>query len=157
MRKGLAIVVIAMVAVGLLALVVGCGGKKTVKTDEGETTYTTGITEEDLGVPLYPGAELDEGAAGTIKTETEEGEEIWAGAILWTNDDISKVIDWYKDKLSGKPEFTDSSMDIEGEKLGMLTFQEGDTVKYVMITEGLEDTKGKVQISITSGAGMDMP
>lgn len=173
MKKSLLVVVVALLAVGLLIFAVGCGGEKTVKTPEGEiteegeettieteegkTTYTEGVSEKDLGVPIYPGAELDEESAGTVSTETEGGEETWSGAVLWTDDDISKVIDWYKDELKGNPGFTDTSMDLEGEKVGMFTFQEGDTTKSVIIAEGEEGDLGKVQIVITSGTGFELP
>ena len=173
MKKGLLITVVALLAVGLLVFAVGCGssttvkteegeiteknGETTIKTEEGETTFTEGVTEEDLGVPIYPGAELDEESAGTVSTETEGGEETWSAAVLWTDDDISKVIDWYKDELKGKTGYTDTSMDLEGEKVGMLSFQEGDASKSVIIAEGEEGDPGKVQIVITSGTGLEMP
>lgn len=173
MRKVLGIVLVGFMVFGLLALV-GCGeksvtietdegaatisednGEVTLETEEGETTYSSSdISEEDLGVPIYPGAKVEEGTAGRVTTEGAEGTEEIAGAVLITKDPVSKVTAWYKDQLQGEPGFTDTSMSMEGEELGMFSFQSGDTMKTVMIQASEEGT----EISIASTTGMtEMP
>lgn len=164
MKKFIGLMLVALLVLGLAALV-GCGGTKTgeveVETEEGTTTVSGTITEKDLGVPIYPGAKMDENSAGTVKSQNEKGEEVWTAAILWTDDSVSEVIDWYRDKLKGKPQFTDLTQGIStsatGQEMGMFAFQEDDAFKMVTIAKGTVDHPGKTEIAITSGSGPGVP
>jgi hypothetical protein len=165
MKKIIGLILVALLALGLVALV-GCGGKKTTtktgefKTDEGTTTVTT-VTEEDIGVPVYPGAKMDENASGTVKSKNEKGEEVWSAAVLWTDDPVSEVVAWYRDKLKGKPGFTDLAQGLStsatGQEMGLFAFQEGDDFKMVTISEGTVDHPGETQIGIAAGSGPGVP
>ncbi|MCJ7745098.1 MAG: hypothetical protein MUP40_02245 [Actinobacteria bacterium] len=165
MKKFIRVMLVAMLVVGLAALV-GCGGKKTtttgeIRTNEGTTTVTGTVTEKEIGIPIYPGAKMDENSAGTVKSKNEKGEEVWSAAVLWTDDSVSEVVAWYRDKLKGKSGFTDLTQGIStsatGEQMGMFAFQEGDTFKMVTIGKGNVDHPGKTEIGITSGSGPGVP
>ena len=84
---------------------------------------------------------MDENSAGTVKSKNEKGEEVWSAAVLWTDDPVSEVIAWYRDKLKGKPSFTDLTQGLSASataarRWGMFAFQEGDTFKMVTIGKG---------------------
>jgi hypothetical protein len=157
MKRFIGLMLVALLVLGLAALV-GCGGTKTTTvTEEGKTTVSGGVTEKDLGVPIYPGAKMDENAAGTVKSQNEKGEAVYTAAVLWTDDSVSEVIDWYRAKLKDKSQFTDLTQGIgtsaAGQEMGMFAFQEGNTFKMVTITKGTVDHPGKTEIAITSGSG----
>lgn len=168
MKKFIGVMLVAMLVVGLAALV-GCGSKKTttvtktgeIETNEGTTTVTGTITEKEIGIPIYPGAKMDKNAAGTVKSKNEKGEEVWSAAVLWTDDPVSEVVAWYRDKLKGKPGFTDLtqglSVSATEQQMGMFAFQEGDAFKMVTVAEGTVDHPGKTEIAITSGSGPGVP
>lgn len=167
MRKVLVLLLVAAMVMGIVVLA-GCGEKKvTIEDDEGSVDVTekdgeatiTGekgekyrtkeIDEKDLGIPIYPGTKVQEGTAASVTPEdTDESRSI---AILETKDSVSKVSAWYKDKLSGKPGFTDTSMASEGVEVGMFSFQDGDQLKSVIV--GLNDETGMTEIVLSSASG----
>ncbi len=169
MRRLSAIVVFLLFI--FLLLGAGCGGKKvTVRTEEGkvEVSEKSGevklksekgeasiskekITEEDLGVPIYPGAAISKDGSASVKSRTEKGESVFMAATFVTEDSIDEVTEWYRSKLSGKQNFMDLSSTVGGKKSGMFMFQEGNTAKTVTITAGEDEHKGKTLISISSG------
>lgn len=169
MRRLFGIVVLLLTI--FLLLGAGCGGKKVtvkteegkvevseksgevkVKTKEGEATYSQEkITEEDLGVPIYPGASLVKEGSTSVRTKTEEGEGVFMAASFVTGDSIEEVTEWYRSKLSGKQNFMDLSSTVGGKKSGMFMFQEGGTAKTVTISAGEDEQKGKTLIAISSG------
>ncbi len=170
MRK-LTVFLVLLLSIMLLVSA-GCGGKKVtvrteegkveyseesgkvkVKTEEGEATYgQEDVSEEDLGVPIYPGAKLVKGGGGSVKTKTEEGEGEFMTAAFTTSDSIDEVSEWYRSKLSGKPKFMDLSSTMAGKKTGMFMFQEGTAAKTVVISAGEGEQEGATVISISSGA-----
>lgn len=163
-KKALPLFVIAAVLVTLL-LVTGCG-KTTVtvdekeldvETEEGSVKVTTGdVSEEELGMPVYPGAEMDKDAGGSVKTEGADGKASWSTAVLWTDDPLEKVISWYKGELSGLPGYTEvNNMGGTPDEQGaMFMFQSGDTMKTVTIgTDTTTAGKERTVIAIVSGSG----
>ena len=162
MKKMLVLLLITALVMGVVALA-GCGEKKvTIEGEDGEvditekdgdvsvtdeggdtTKITTDVSEDDLGVPFYPGAEV---TMGSVVSSSGEG-----GASLSTKDSIAEVSAWYKDKLSGEPSFVDTSMDIEGEEVGWFSFQSGDSVATVMIVQ--DETSGQTSINIAIAPG----
>lgn len=134
-------VVLLLIALVCLA---GCGGKGVL---------TAEVSEEDLGVPLYPGAEMIEGASGTVTTASEQEKVTWSGARLITDDSFSDVVAWYKGRLSGRNGFADMSMVSKDAEIGMFTFQEGDSIKTVIINHGDGNLEGKTVIEINADSG----
>jgi hypothetical protein len=168
MKRLIGLMMAALLVAGLAALA-GCGGSKTttttntggLTTNGGTTTVTGTITEKEIGVPIYPGAKMDKNAAGTVKSKNAKGEEVWSAAVLWTDDPVSKVIAWYRDKLKGKPKFTDVTQGLgtsaTQQDMGMFAFQEGDAFKMVTIGKGTVDHPGKTEIGIATGSGPGVP
>lgn len=74
------------------------GSKVTVKTDKGDQTMSAGssMTEDELGMPFYPGSSEKEGSS--LKTDTPDGSSRLAVRV--TADTPAKVVAYYKDKLS---------------------------------------------------------
>lgn len=178
MKKPLALLLAVALTAGL-ALLAGCGQTTTIKTEEEnvkvtekgsqveieeegngkeETTeVTTEVpTEAELGAPVYPGAEMDENAAGTVSTKNEKGETVYMAAAFWTDDPVDKVITWYRDALKDKPGFIDMSSTQGGESVGLFQFSSGDTAKMVTIAKGDVDHPGQAVIAITGAQGVDV-
>jgi hypothetical protein len=160
MKKVLVFALMAALLACVIGLV-GCGGESvTVKTDEGEVTVgekdggvsveteegetklsTRMPTEDELGVPIYPDARMDENAQLAFK-DTKV-------AVMWTEDVPDKVIAWYKDKLSGKPGYQEL---INTPTEAMLVTQAGDVIKMVTIGKNTVDHPGTTSIGIASQA-----
>ncbi len=70
------------------------GQESTIEVQEQEPS------EESLGAPLYPGAKLVEGSSVSGKTTSPDGKEISVtGGEFISEDDITKVVNWYKGKI----------------------------------------------------------
>ena len=175
MKKMLVLLLITALVMGVVALA-GCGEKKvtiegedgevditekdgevSVTDEEGDSFSTKEISAEDLDIPVYPGAKVQDGTAAEITSEGVDGTESGSIAVLETKDSVSDVIAWYKDKLSGKDGFTDSSMAIEGQEVGMFYYQDGTEIKSVIV--GQNDETGATEIVLSSGSaeGMTIP
>ncbi len=174
MKKMLVLLLVTALVIGVVALA-GCGEKKvTIEGDEGEVeiteengevtmtdeegdSFTTKeISVDDLDIAVYPGAKIQEGTAAAITTEGVDGAESGSIAVLETKDSVSKVIAWYKDKLSGETNFVDTSMALEGQEVGMFSYQDGDQYKSVII--GSNDETGVTEIILSSGSqDMSLP
>ena len=174
--KKATVVLLVLIMAFAVALAAGCGSKVTVQTEEGKVTTTekngevkvesekgettitkTEVTEADIGVPIYPNAQMEKDAAGSVSTKNEQGDATWSAAVMWTEDSVADVVAWYRDKLSGKPGFTDMSTTSGGEALGMMMFQAGDnTLKTVTIGKNTVDQPGTTSIAISSASGADV-
>jgi len=126
LRKAL-ILTLALALVVAIMVVVGCGGDDEKPADSGDEisigTYERDITveegdgeasgqageeerepsKEDLGVPIYPGAEYVAGT-GIVGYFAAEGGVLWRVQGQWTTaDDYDDVIAWYIDALGEQP------------------------------------------------------
>jgi len=83
-------------------------GKVTIKTEKGSLVVgqTPKITEAQLGIPIYPGAESTEGG---VSFESEQGS--MQTFVFKTKDSISQVTEFYKSRLGDKAENTVTSSD----------------------------------------------
>jgi hypothetical protein len=155
MKKALLVLMAALMVMAITGLV-GCGGTS-VKVDTGtgkvEVSSPKGSlkietktpTEAELGVPIYPGAKaIQEGSISTTEGQSSYS----ALAPFVTDDSVSKVVAWYKEKLQGKAGFTDMSTP-EG---GLFSFQSGNETKIVTIGPGTVELKGKTAIAIMTGS-----
>jgi hypothetical protein len=160
--KRLLAVVLCLGLLSALVLLAGCGKKETtIKTPEGEVSVEEGEggtvtfrgeegevtyrasgeapTEEELGAPIYPGAEYVEGSGGTV-TGTNEGQEITtASGEFTTGDHIDKVISWYRGKL-GAP-MTETSSPREASWL--------ESAENYIVSVTVAEEEGKTTITIT--------
>jgi len=74
-----------------------------VTSKEGTAVFksTEGVVPENIGVPLYPGATAKEGGTFSISGEQEGKSGGFSLTYLFTEDDIERVIAYYKKELSG--------------------------------------------------------
>ncbi len=155
MRRFL-IVALAIALVAGTAALSGCGnGKVSVETGEGKVEVDTEKgslsidtetpTEEEIGIPVYPGSTSE----GRINLSESGG--TTSAAVLWSDDGADEVIAWYKEELSGKPEYNEISMS-EGENPAvMITYRDGSTIKMVTIGVDQYDHPGKTKIALGGG------
>ena len=83
----------------------GEGSKYKVEGEQGEATIEVGElepSEENLGAPIYPGAELVPGSSLSSKTTSGEKVFVTTQAEFTTGDDRQKATDWYQERL-GQP------------------------------------------------------
>ncbi len=161
MKKGLALLVLLALAVSLFAAV-GCGEEKTtisipdgdkkvseddsgsvaVTGEYGDTTYTTGApTEDELGAPIYPGAEYVKDSGGVVTTTTDGQTSTMANGEFTTTDNYRKVVEWYTGKL-GAPFVSDDKDSI--------WMPDGSVNGYDASTVQVTAEEGKVKISIAN-------
>jgi hypothetical protein len=163
LRKLLVMGLLAGLMVGLLVLA-GCGGNgTTVKTpegeievepDEGRATFTEEDgggsitveqrvpTEEELGAPIYPGAELEEGSAVSVTAQDEEGMTAATGATFITDDPFQEVVDWYTDRL-GTPMYIETG---ETQEAAWMSGREGAGAEFSMVTVTYEEGETRITI-----------
>ncbi|MBU1670014.1 MAG: hypothetical protein KKF41_12280 [Actinobacteria bacterium] len=158
MKKVLLVVMVATLMAAALVLV-GCGdgvvtietedgemkisekkGEVKVSSEEGEATVSSDMpTEAELGVPIYPGAEMEENAAFSTDTASV--------VVLLTGAPADEVVAWYKDQLSDQPGY---QLVGETADTAVLTVQSGDTLKMVTIGKGTGDNSNRTTIGIAT-------
>ena len=100
MKKLLTAIFIFSLAAALLA---GCGRDEPATKEEGNYIVSEEApTEEQLGVPIYPGAKLVPGSGGMTGSGGGAGDVTNVGGIYETDDGFDRVVVWYTDKL-GQP------------------------------------------------------
>lgn len=160
----------AMVAFGLVVMLIGCGKKEekvysgeegqvtvtrdaegelgdvTVTGKDGTTTMEYGRTAlpEDLGISLYPGATAEEG--GTLQVEGQEEGGSVLSVSVHSDDSIEKVAQYYKDELKkDQPRIFEMAMPTG--KMVTITLDNGTTVKTVVLSENNQKGGTDIQIS----------
>lgn len=120
----------------------------TVKTEEGTATMKTGAgaVPEDLGVPIYPGVEKEEGGTWSMSGSGDKGKGAFSSTILFSKDPIDKVAAFYKEKLKGENPQTFEMAMPNGKMVNMQIEKEG-TVTHLVLSENKE--KGGTNIRIT--------
>ena len=117
---------------------VGNNGNVTLSTPEGTLTAgsNVAVSEEQLGVAIYPGAMHQEGG---LSVNTARGSTV--SAVFSTSDPADKVVAFYKDKLgSGASVF-------QSDKSAILSTTSADSKETLMVTVG-PDNSGQTKISI---------
>ena len=170
MKRNAAILCALFILFSLVWLTAGCSSEetKTVATPEGKATVTTktdegksevkvetkegaltvrsgpqALNEAELGVPLYPGAEVVH--SGQLAETTDSGSEIATSYSLTTNDSFDKVASFYRSNLKDVHHAMDQTMG--GQRMSMfMTGKEGDmrTIQVMASTAG-----GPTSIQIT--------
>jgi hypothetical protein len=174
MKRAVALLVLGLLALSLLAAA-GCGEKKTtITTPEGNVTVEEGEggkvtvqgeggevayewsgkapTEEQLGVPIYPGAQYVPESGGSGSFSDDKGATSIVAADFTTTDSFDKVLAWYTGKL-GQPLYVEegkeatwmSGMGMDGSGFKA---EEGE-----IITLAIKAGSGKVTISAGRMAG----
>jgi hypothetical protein len=128
------------------------GQAKITSTDaQGRTTEAqfggAKITEADLGVPIYPGAKLDDSAASIV--DTPEGRMV--SAQFNSGDAPDKVLAFYRDHLkaqSAGKQFVDMGA---GDGTGSLMLGDDQSKASVQIAVAKSDDGSHIQIMATRG------
>ena len=126
----------------------GDQSKMTVMTAEGTTVVEIGpeISEDDIGIPIYPGAKVEQ----TVKRTDAEEEQDFAQVHLSTTDSFEKVKAFYREKLpkatvAGDVETPDLKMlqmmwKIEGEqKMIMVSRDKSNAVTRIVLHRMVEE------------------
>lgn len=158
--------ILVFLLIACLFLVIGCGEKKatvetpegeieftedddgmTIKTEEGETSFSSeNLTEEDLGIPIYPGATMVDEEVSSYMDKDAEGNITSLVASLQTKDPVADVVAWYREQLSGEQDFSEIG-GVDG--MGMFSILSDGMRITLAIDEDVEDT-GLTIIQVTS-------
>ena len=131
----------------------GPGGRAevSINTPKGQIKLNSkaDISEEKLGVPIYPGARAEEGS-GSFSISGGEGEKggTLGGATFTTTDSIDKVVEFYKSRLGNKVSAFDSASGGKHTVVLNVAIQNG----WKMITIEDEGT-GVTKIAVASLSG----
>jgi hypothetical protein len=120
-RMILAVLLSALVL--LLMIAAGCGDSETIETpggsvqvdqgddkiviEEGDESATLeqpqeAPSEDDLGAPIYPGAEYDAENSGIVNYSSGDASAFSGTARFVSEDSFNTVVDWYRGEL-GEP------------------------------------------------------
>ncbi|MBU1669931.1 MAG: hypothetical protein KKF41_03665 [Actinobacteria bacterium] len=150
MQRRCSLLPAVVVLTSLVMVLAGCGNSGTaykVINEEGqtETVDVREIGAQDLGVPVYPGAVLQNKGA-LVENTDKQGKEVTRMAVLETKDPVKKVVDWYRANLSTMPEFSDASTTVKDKEIGLITYKSGKETKCLTIA----DDHGTTEIAVTS-------
>ena len=121
--------------------------KVDIETEEGKATIETGKkipTEKELGVPVYPGSEV-EGSVSWSYTG-EEGAGKVSGATLITTDSVDQVLEFYKSKVpAANVQFQGEFGGVKQAHIGVGNENDEDAL-WIMITEDPDTHKTHIVI-----------
>lgn len=116
------------------------GEKVSITTPMGNMTVDKApVTEAELGIPIYPGAE---GEQGNLRLGNSQGS--MDTFVFRTSDSPQQVIDFYRGKLGEKTDYV-----VTGQG-GIITSSPDEHQGY-MITIARDDDEGKTIISVMRG------
>ncbi|MGB7623029.1 MAG: zinc ribbon domain-containing protein [Terriglobia bacterium] len=155
------LIVVAVVGAGLfikkavldnVSVKEGPGGKAevSINTPKGQIKLNakSEVSEEKLGVPIYPGAQAEEGSGSfSISGEGAKGG-TFGGASFTTRDSVDKVVEFYKGRLGSKVNAFDSTS--EGKHTVVLNVSAQDSWKTITIAD---EGTGVTKISVASLSG----
>ena len=129
---------VAVPGAGKATLTEKAGGEKTMEVETGHGKAKIeidkkSITEEELGVPVYPGSSVETSGAYQIAKDKTMNQ-----ALLKTTDDYDKVHEFYKSRL--KDVTSSNEMVMEGNKIAMFGLKGADgrqvTVQVIQDKDG---------------------
>ncbi len=154
------LIILSLVLIAMLLLLSGCGNnKQTIESDQGPITVEQkgqdsgevgmGNTKadigqekqpsaEDLGFPIYDGAEYVPGSGIPATINSDNGNVSLIAGEFTTTDPLGTVADWYKAKL-GEP-------GINGEDEKSWIFKTDDQGSNAGVTLKVEEDKVKITI-----------
>lgn len=116
----------------------------TVTTKNGTATLGGGVDPSKLGAPVYPGAQPNPDAQGSLSAETPEGSTVMA--TFKTADGFDKVYDYYKSQMPAGSEGMKLSMG--GASSAMWEVGKDGSADQVVVQVNSDKT-GEVTILIT--------
>jgi hypothetical protein len=119
----------------------------------GQIKAGTEVTEEQLGVPIYPGAVQAKDGGSVSISGTEAGKSGWFGVANFTTDDeIDEVVTFYRDKIGEGAQIADTQQD--SKRTVVFNTQREQGWRMVSVQE---DDEGKTKITIASIQGRTAP
>jgi hypothetical protein len=108
----------------------------------------TAVTEEQLGVPIYPGAVQTKDGSVSISGTGAEKSGQFNVASFTTDDDIDEVVTFYREKIGEGAQTLDTRQD--GKRSVVFNTQREQGWRMVTVQE---DDEGKTKITIASIQG----
>lgn len=155
------LVVVSIIGVGLflrrvvhdnVSVKEGANGKAevSINTPGGQLKVSSKpeISEEKLGVPIYPGAQAAEGAGSVSFTGTDNKSGTFGGAAFTTTDSMDKVVDFYKSRLGSKATVLETTA--EGKHSVVLNVTNENSWKTITIED---EGNGTTKIAVASISG----
>jgi hypothetical protein len=151
---------VALVAIGMAAMMIGCGKKEektvdsnedskiTIAGEEGTTTIEHGKVSlpDDLGLSLYPGATAGKGGTLHVQGEGGDGADSVVSVSMHSADGIDKVAQYYKNETKDEqPRIYEMAMPTG--KMVTITVEKDGTVKTVVLSENTQQEGTDIQIS----------
>jgi hypothetical protein len=108
------------------------------------------VSEADLGVPIYPGAEPEKDGTTSISMSGGANGGGWLGVATYrTNDSVGDVASFYREKLGGDVKVTESSE--SGKETAVFHLES--TKGWRMVTVVREERESVTKIVIASVSG----
>ncbi len=160
------VVLAATLTAGLVLSLCGCGGGSGTAAKNGAfpdgaaaeyfqetgqmktTNSTKKISATDLGVPVYPGARLENGTAEVEVDTCPVGVLETTQALLSSPDSVDKVSKWYKDELSSEPGFEDHSYSLDGTEHGAFNLPEADGSANVIVEKSPDGSGTRITVIV---------
>lgn len=164
---------VALVVIGIAAIMAGCGkkdetivsdgeegtitvtqsqngepGKVTMSGEDGTTTmeYGKASLPADLGLTLYPGATAGQGGTLQVESDSEDGADSVLSVSVHSADGIDKVAQYYKNETKNdQPRIFEMAMPTG--KMVTITIEKNGTVKTVVLSENTQQGGTDIQIS----------
>jgi hypothetical protein len=141
---------LALAGCGTTAVKVGNSGTKPTTGTSQENVSSHVPTEAEVGVPVYPGARLNENES--MAFTNSNGQKTYSVARLWTTDPIPTVTSWYQQQLSGKTDFKQLAAETTAAGTATIfTWSESGKIKMVTVGPGVIEMKGKTVIAVGAG------
>lgn len=123
----------------------------TVSTQTGNTIYKVGerLLPEELGVPIYPGAEMAEMGSWSMAWADGDSSQVLSATTLYSKDPIDKIVSFYQKKFKNDaPQTFDLDMPT-GKMVNIILDQADDTTVSVVLLENLNQGGTNIQIAKT--------
>lgn len=119
----------------------GDEGSATITTDEGTFEFGSEVnaSEDEVGIPFYPGAKTAH--MGKME-QTGEDQEKFIQVYLTTPDSVDKVKAFYQEKLAGAK--IPMEMTTGDSRMVQMVVEEGNTMKSVVITRDNDDEETQI-------------
>ncbi len=111
----------------------------------------TGVTEEELGVPIYPGAEAQKDGTSSVSISGGSAETRgWIGvAVFVTEDGMDEVVAFYREKLSKGVRTVETTND--GKRSAVFQVQAPQGWRMVTVEEDGAEATTKIVIASVTG------
>lgn len=104
------------------------------------------ISEQELGVPIYPGARSITGGTWSMSGGESEGAESLTTVRLQTDDPIEQVADFYRSQLQPNPTQTFELNSVKGKTISLTTDIDTHSSSNVILRESGHGTRIDINV-----------